>query len=158
VYSSGEFRIVALAPLAVDEWILSLDGELLRRPTRYSVQIDRDLHIDVPPADQRLEEILECYPWRFLNHSCSPSARVHGCDVVAIRPIAQWDEITFNYNTTEYELTCPFRCRCPDCEHGEGREIGGFRRLDRVERERLRPWLAGHLLERLDSGEDGSAG
>lgn len=148
VRAHGEWHILALQPFAEGEEILAIEGELVPRPSRYSVQVDDALHVEIPVAEStNLERIFEAYPWRFLNHSCAPSARVEGRVLVALRSLAAWDEITFDYNTTEYRMASPFVCRCGHCG---GRTIAGFGRLSRTEQERLRPNLAPHLRRRLD--------
>jgi hypothetical protein len=76
---------------------------------------------------------------------------VQGRVLVAVRSLAAWEEITFDYNTTEYWMANPFVCRCGHCR---GRKIGGFGRLSRAEQERLRPNLAPHLRRLLDRPAD----
>ena len=82
--------------------------------------------------------------WRFTNHSCAPNAQLRGREFFSLRPIEPWQEITFHYDTTEYEMAEPFECRCgaDDCF---GR-IQGFKFRTADERELLRPMLADHLL------------
>jgi len=148
VRAHGQWHILALQPFAEGEEILRLNGELVRLPSRYSVQVDDALHVEIPEKESTdLERVFEAYPWRFLNHSCVPSARVEGRSLLAVRSLATWEEITFDYNTTEYEMASPFVCRCGHCG---GRKIGGFGLLSRAEQERLRPNLAPHLRRRLD--------
>ena len=70
-------------------------------PTRYTVQVGRTRHVEVGP-------------FAFLNHACSPSVRIDTDRmlVVAARAIAAGDELTFFYPSTEWEMACPFVCRC----------------------------------------------
>jgi len=152
VLAHGEWHILALQAFAPGDEILTIDGELVGRPSRFSVQVDDAQHVEIPVGEcSDLERVFEAYPWRFLNHSCAPSARVEGRVLVAVRPLAAWEEITFDYNTTEYRMASPFVCRCGHCG---GRKIGGFGRLSRAEQERLRPNLAPHLRRRLDRSAD----
>jgi len=143
----GELQLVATAPAGAGERLLALEGDLVARPTRYSLQVDEDLHVDVPaatpPADVR-----ERHPWRFLNHSCAPNAVVRDRAVFALRPIRPGDEITLDYNATEWDMSWPFPCRCGVCD---GAQIAGFRHLDPAARERLRPHLSPHLRRHLDA-------
>jgi SAM-dependent methyltransferase len=47
------------------------------------------------------------------NHSCDPNAGVVGQVIlVARRPITAGEEVTFDYNTTETEVTGGFECQC----------------------------------------------
>lgn len=48
-----------------DEVLITYDGPLIDHPTRYSIQIDENLHIDGTPESN-------CY----LNHSCAPNTYV----------------------------------------------------------------------------------
>jgi hypothetical protein len=111
------------------------------------VQVDHELHVDLS-GRYGSEYILDRFDWRFMNHSCEPNAAIRGRRAVSLKPIEPWQEVTFHYNTTEYEMEEPFDCRC-----GSGRcegQIRGFRFLSQPERERLQPWLSGHLLSILD--------
>jgi len=140
------YRVFAVEELATGQTVLVIDGEPVERPSRWSMQVDTHRHISVRD-DLALAELLERYPWRFTNHACEPNTRLMGTTLVAVRPIAAGEEITFNYNTTELDLAEPFACRCGHslC----ARSIRGFRHLTPEERERLRPLLAGHLLKLL---------
>lgn len=145
--AGGEYALVAQRSIPGDCLMFRLDGELTRVPTRYSVQVGQGVHLDLP-GGCGAEEIMDRFYWRFMNHSCSPSAVVRGRDVFSSRLIEPRQEITFNYNTTEFELAAPFECRCGS-EHCAG-WIGGFGHLAPAERERLRPCLADHLRPLLD--------
>jgi hypothetical protein len=145
--AGGAYALVARRSIPRDNLMFRLEGACTRAPTRYSVQVGTDLHLDLPDGCG-IEEIMDRFYWRFMNHSCAPSAVVRGRYVFARRIIQPQQEITFNYNTTEFELAEPFECCCGS-DHCAGR-IGGFRYLVPAERERLRPWLADHLLSLLD--------
>lgn len=47
----------------------------------------------------------------YINHSCSPSCKIDGLNVVAIKSIKVGEEITFDYSS-EGELAFPFYCNC----------------------------------------------
>lgn len=141
----GDLRVVATRPFRAGEPILRLEGDLVDRPDRHSLQVEDDRHLVVPPATG-VPWNPEHYPWRFLNHSCAPNAGIRGREVIALRDIQLLEQITFDYNTTEYDMAEPFVCRCGTCG---GRQVAGFRHLAHEEQARLRPYLAGHLLRRL---------
>lgn len=147
VRSSREYSLVVAEPVDAGAHLFAIDGELTDHPSRYSVQVGHALHVDLPES-YGLELVLDRFFWRFMNHSCEPTAAVRGREVFSLRPLQAWQEITFHYNTTEYELAEPFDCRCGS-SRCEGR-IRGFRFLSRPDRERLRPWLSAHLLAILD--------
>ena len=79
-------------------------------PTTLAVQIGPDLYIG---ASGKADD--------FVNHSCDPNAGllIDGTHVrlVAIREIAQGEQITFDYSTTMDEDDFEFDCRCgsPAC-------------------------------------------
>ena len=84
--------------------IFLLNGKNLSEPTRTSIQV-KNKHI-------------EHHIGRFMNHHCSPNAEVllmkgeKIAFVMAKETINKGEEITFNYETTEKELSHPFKCNC----------------------------------------------
>lgn len=146
VRHGGFHRLVTVRPVAGGEQLFHIEGRPSRHPNRYSVQVDEDVHLnpfDGPEAD----DLTRRAPWQFMNHACEPTTRLLGINVFAVRDLHAGEEVTFNYLTTEYHMAEPFACHCgsPRCL---GR-IGGFKLLPAAERERLRPWLAPHLMRRL---------
>lgn len=141
-----QYHVLAVLPIAAGEAIVEIDGDVTDRPSRFSVQIDDASHIEVA-AGEDLATSIERSPWRFLNHSCAPNAAIRGRQVVATAAIAAGEEITFDYNTTEFDLAAPFACHC-----GAGGCLGsirGFVHLRREQRLQRRADLAPHLLRRL---------
>ena len=146
--SNQEFMLVACAGVPAGERLFLVDGEVVETASRYSLQVGRGLHLDLP-AGCGEQEIMDRYFWRFMNHSCEPNARVERRQVVAARDIAPGEQITFHYNTTEYEMAEPFRCTC-----GAGTCAGvvaGYSATSADQREVLRPWLAEHLRDEPES-------
>jgi len=133
----GERGVVATEPIGVGEEVLAILGVVTDRPSRTSIQVGEREHVDIPP-DLPADRVGERYPWQFLNHGCGPNAAVVGRSLVALRRIGRGDEITFDYNATEYDMASPFRCRCggPSCR---GALIAGFRHLSPDERTRVLP-------------------
>jgi hypothetical protein len=147
VRSEGEYRLVTNQAVPAGTLLFTLDGELTTTPTRYTVQLDERRHVDLP-AGCPLEEVLDRYYWRFMNHACEPAAVIRGRSVLSLRPIPAWSEITFHYASTEYDMAEPFGCRC-----GGARCDGvvqGFRYLTAERREALRALLSPYLLAVLD--------
>ncbi len=151
VRADGHYRVVATQAVAAGGLIFRLEGVVVDTPSRYSVQIGRDRHLESPPGETQ-EEALDRRPWRFLNHSCTPNAYLRGRDLIALRPIAAWDQITFDYNGTEDRLSSPFLCSCgaPNCCG----EVRGFGSLTAAERALRLPYLAAHLRD--SSARDGT--
>jgi len=145
--SNRQFRLLATQAISTGELLFRIEGEQTHQPTRYSVQIEESLHIDL--GEHPLEVFLDQHFWRFMNHHCEPSTFLRGQEVYAARPLNIWDEITFNYNTTEYTMAEAFTCQCGST-HCQG-QVRGFKWLPTTEQEALRPWLAPYLRRLLDA-------
>jgi hypothetical protein len=151
VEEKGACRLVAVRRIAAGTPLFRIEGETTHQPTRYTVQIDEGLHIDLGTGHSE-EQILDEYYWRFTNHSCEPNTVIRSREVIASRDIETWSDVTFDYNTTEYEIAEPFDCHC-----GSSRCLGrikGFRHLTSDQREHLRPLLARHLSRLLGPGAE----
>ena len=75
--------------------IYVLRGEIFDHPTRESIHIGDNKHI--------YDEY-----GIYMNHSFNPNTKIDGKNVVALKDIYPGDEITFNYNSTEINMACPF--------------------------------------------------
>lgn len=75
--------------------IKRLSGELLLKPTRESIHIGNNMHI------------IDDYG-KYINHSFEPNVKILLNDVIAIRDIMKYEEITFNYNDSEINMAEPF--------------------------------------------------
>ena len=142
VRASGRFLVMAQADIEPNEVLLQVHGRVVDRPSRYSIQIGMHEHID-PPLPDRLEDDMDRHPWRFLNHSCEPNAELHGRLLVAIRPILRFEEITFDYKRSEYDMASPFPCEC-----GSATCLGiirGYKHLTREQRARIAGSIADYL-------------
>ncbi|MGH3550650.1 MAG: SET domain-containing protein-lysine N-methyltransferase [Pseudonocardiaceae bacterium] len=78
---------------------------VLPERTTHSFQKDWDTHVELDA------------PARFMNHSCQPNTGVvdnsqNGYDFVALRGIQPGDELTWDYETTEYVSIAVPRCLC----------------------------------------------
>ena len=77
------------------------------------------------------QHVLMSLPALLLNHVCNRANLVArqndqgAYDFYAHRPIGAHDELTFDYETTEYELQTGFECQCGD-EQCRG-HLKGFR-------------------------------
>jgi SET domain len=142
----GQYRLQALVSIPAGQTILAIDGVVTDRPSRGSIQIDDLAHVEVP-GGQDLETTMDRHPWRFLNHCCVPNAAIDGRTLIAVTAIAAGEQVTFDYNTTEYEMASPFACACgaPACLG----EIRGFRFLTAAQRQQRLARLAPHLRRRL---------
>lgn len=135
-------RLIAVRDLRAGETIFSLVGRETRIATRYSIQVGPEMHLDSDDLATDAERVSERY-WMYLNHSCEPSAWVKGLSIVALHDIAAGEGVTFDYNTTEWDMASPFDCGC-----GEDACVGsvrGYKHLSPTARERLSGYLAEYL-------------
>jgi len=124
-YASGCY---ALKDFAEGEVICPITGELSATPTFESIQIGPHLHLDM------------ARPSSILNHSCDPNGFIDFAKMQyrALRPIKKGEQLTWNYNTSEWELKRPFQCLC-------GKHITGFKCLDANEKSKLFKYLSPYL-------------
>jgi len=144
--------LFATRDIAAGTTVLPIEGTLQGHPTRYSIQLDVDVHIE---ADGALpdDEMRRRHPWRFLNHSCDPNAAVQSRSLIALRPIAAGEQITFDYTTTEGSMAEPFTCLCG--ASGCVGEVRGFTHLSATEQQARRDRLAPHLRALLEQPKPG---
>lgn len=134
--------------------LLPLRGRAAFKADRYSIQVGIDQHLHPGYATNGAHA--EVSPWKFLNHSCDPNLEIdlEAKCFRARREIAEGEELSFNYLTTEWEMASPFECICGSRScYGM---IQGFRHLSREEQERLLPATAPHirlLFEALKLGD-----
>lgn len=51
--------------------------------------------------------------YRYLNHSCDPSAAIVGRrTLVALRDLPEGEEVTFDYSLTDHDLNWKMECHC----------------------------------------------
>lgn len=140
----GQRGVFARVPFRAGQVVLPVVGEVQPGPTRYSLQTAAGAHLAPRPED------LAGPPsggtaWRFLNHSCRPNARFDAQTraVVAVKPVKEGDEVTLDYNATEWDLDAAFSCRCgADGCYGE---VRGFRHLPADAQRELLPHAAPHI-------------
>lgn len=77
--------------------------EIVTEPSYLTVQVGIGQHILLHPEHLQ-----------YINHSCDPNIffDTHAMHIVALRPIAEGDEMTFFYPSTEWEMAQPFSCHC----------------------------------------------
>lgn len=111
----AERRLVTTTAIAAGTVLFRIEGHETPTPTKYSLQVGKDLHLDQRGARDAQDRVRRFY-WRYMNHGCAPTTRIVARDVVAARDIAALEGVTFDYNTTEYDMAEPFRCHCGAAE------------------------------------------
>ena len=106
IRDAGFASLHAVRSFARGDVVFPLRGRPVVRPTRFSIQVGRDAHLD-PVSDQ-------VSPWGSLNHGCDPNVAIDVSRrvIVARRAVAAGDQLRFDYNTTEWELAESFVCSC----------------------------------------------
>ena len=137
---NGAYALLTDRQIGKDEIVLVLRGEIIGQPTKYSIQIGEHKHLEPYTDPQDIRSLI-----RFLNHSCDPSAYINFDDLTvrALRNLDPGEEVSFNYNTTEYEMANPFKCNC-EAENCRD-DIRGFKYLPLDEQIKLSSQLAPHL-------------
>ena len=77
------------------EIVFTLSGDILDRPTKYSIHIGNNRHI------------MDTYGV-YMNHSFTPTTEISGVNVIALQDIEINDELNFNYNHSELKMAYPF--------------------------------------------------
>jgi uncharacterized protein len=79
-------------------------------------------------------------PWRFLNHACTPSARLRfsppSVSLLAVRDLPAHSELTIDYAALPEKVSVAFACRCGRCERA-ARSAGANARASAAQREPL---------------------
>lgn len=136
--SDNQRGLFVLRPVRKDEILITYDGPIIDHPTRYSIQIDENRHIDGTPESNS-----------YLNHSCAPNTYVdwRGVFLRALRDIETGEELTCNYLTTDWELHETFVCTCgaPNC-YGE---LRGFKYLRPEQQRELEPFVPEFMKRRI---------
>ena len=122
--------------------VLEINGTIQQHPTRYSIQISLNEHIECHEV-LSVDEMRARFPWRFLNHCCEPNAAIVGRTLVARRLIRAGEQVTFDYTTTEAAMAEPFRCGC-GAERCLG-EVRGFLALSPAEQRARAEIVAPHI-------------
>jgi hypothetical protein len=82
----------------------------------------------------------------FISHACGLDTNVsmivqpdaHSCKVVITKDTSLGEDLYFNYNTTEWTMSCPFQCSCHVCRNeGKSRLVRGFAHLSVEEQDEL---------------------
>lgn len=120
--------------------ILTFGGVIESVPSKYSLQVSETTHICSYGNDIS----------DFVNHSCNPNCYIQFLDlltITAIRDIEPNEELSFNYLTTELEMSNPFICSCgnDNCY----KTIKGFKFLDQKARKDIEIYLSPFLIRAI---------
>jgi len=132
--------LVVVNKIIENEAIFEFEKKFIKKSTRTSMQIDDSVH-----QESTNTNALE----NFLNHSCKPNGYIKFQDLTyrALRIIKKGERLTFNYNTTEWDMREKFQCECEfnNC-YGQ---IAGFKYLTHEQQKELEPLLSPFLKKKL---------
>ncbi|MEW6709975.1 MAG: SET domain-containing protein-lysine N-methyltransferase, partial [Candidatus Riflebacteria bacterium] len=158
-HENGENYVAAREDLPAFTFLIDMSGKIVEKPSRYTLQIGENQHIDSDDADEfnlhNNKSAVHCRIDNFFDHSCAPNCRIEVYrDFVFLRlikPVKAGESLSFNYLTTEWEMFSPFSCYCgaPSCFGN----IRGFRFLSLDQKRSLRHLLSPFLLKRLAEEE-----
>jgi hypothetical protein len=133
--------IRAVKPITAGEVLFYLSGEIVDQPTKYTIQLDETRHVLTPNG-----------LWKSMNHACEPNVRIDTAtrEMIAIRDLAPGEELTFNYNTTEWDMAAPFACGC-GAKLCAG-TIRGFKHLTNEQRAAILPYASPFIVGRAARG------
>lgn len=151
VIVKGDYHsILAAEDIAMDTEIALFSGELYDQPNAHTLQVDDCKHVLCPGGPV------------YTNHSCEPNAYFMFLPndpfprLTAQRDILVGEEISFDYNTTEWEMSTPFDCLC-GCKGCHG-TIRGFKYLERkqqlqlLESAQISPFIRNKAITELNIG------
>lgn len=106
---SGQQTLFALRDFQEGELISNFGAAFVSsKPSYLTVQVGYRKHIALHP-----------YFLQHINHGCDPNCFFDTTlmQVVALKPIANGEEFTFFYPSTEWTMASPFQCYCnkPGC-------------------------------------------
>lgn len=110
--NAGFKGVYAKQAIKRDSIIFHLKGTISTRPSKYTIQLGSNQHLNFPAIRRPNNDVDYC--WQYLNHCCEPNGYLNTAERTfrALRDIAPGEEISFNYLTTESEMAEPFNCFC----------------------------------------------
>lgn len=115
--NAGFKGVFAREYITQESVIFYLRGTVSTKPTRYTIQLKQNEHLNFPAVRKTNDDLDYC--WQYLNHNCEPNGYMNTAELTfrALRDIEPGEEISFNYLTTESEMAVPFSCICgsPNC-------------------------------------------
>lgn len=126
--------VFAVEAISAGDVLIALAHVFVDRPERHTIQLDAHLH---QAGTGEIDD--------YLNHSCDPNCALNfeHLELVALRPLAVGEELSFNYLTSEWDMAAPFDCQCgaPGCQ----RRIRGLRHLTPAQQDALTPQVSPYL-------------
>ena len=137
--------LVAAKPIKKNVPVLRLKGRIVdyKDASPEAVQLGKNTFLDSK----------HYYVEDYINHSCNPNTKIDfkTFQFVALRDIRKGEEITYNYLTTEYDMSrdgTDFRCHCGSRKCVK--HVRGFKFLTDDHKIRLKRMLSPFLKSKLN--------
>lgn len=127
------FATFAKVPIRAGSRFLHVEGHRLSFPTTHTIMMEETSHLLFAAGAQ------------YLAHSCEGNVRIcvdeinNALECEALRDIPAGELVSFNYNSTEWDMASPFSCLCgsPECSV----TIRGYKHLTSAQRLRVQPLI-----------------
>eukprot|EP01138_Halocafeteria_seosinensis_P000548 gb/GECG01000563.1/.p1 GENE.gb/GECG01000563.1/~~gb/GECG01000563.1/.p1 ORF type:complete len:237 (+),score=12.99 gb/GECG01000563.1/:1-711(+) len=145
--------IVAATDIPPRTAVVRSRGKVRSSPTMHTVAVNEHQHVDVEGGMQ------------FTAHSCSPNCRMvveldsketPSLVLETLRHVSQDEVLSFNYNTTEWDMAAPFDCQCDKCHiansnnAGTPSRIAGMKHLNNEERKAIYTLASPFIKSKID--------
>ena len=141
--------LFAVSKISKGETIVEFDGRVYTAKTAMDLPNNSPLFVQ----DHAVQFSEIQYRWSnygtLMNHSCDPNCGVHGIGksfrIVAMKPIAKGEELTFDYEMTEnsdWRMEC--KCGSPICR----KVIGAYRIMPLEIKKKYKGYIASYLVEK----------
>lgn len=137
---NGQQQLSALRSFEAGEVICPFHaGETVATPTYLTVQTGVDTHITLRP------EFLQ-----YINHSCNPNVffDTSSYQLVSLKPIAEGEEFTFFYPSTEWSMIQPFVCQCGSANCLQLIQGASFLSIETLQQYRLTDFIQQQLYRK----------
>lgn len=146
-------KAVAAQDLTAGTIINEFREPVFDHPTMHTVCLSESVH--VAPTEGA----------EFISHACADT----NCRIVVssdgkvgrvtvTKPVRKGEDFSFNYNTTEWRMSCPFTCVCSSCSKLEApRLVAGFANLSREERIRIQSETSPYVRRLAEVEEESEA-
>jgi uncharacterized protein len=109
----GGYGVFANQALAAGELLVVWGGEIVTSQNLAKLPVERQTHGMQVEEEIYMIPLVEDDPADFVNHSCDPNSGLSGqIAVVAMRDIAQDEEICFDYAMSDSSDYDEFECAC----------------------------------------------
>jgi|GEM_PF-1462816 len=123
---------------------------ILSSPTMHTVMLDEATHVAPTEGAECISHACDATNTRIIIHEDRK-----GASFVVTEDVAAGEDLTFNYNTTEWDMNSPFTCQCAACKQkGFPTVVRGFKHLSLEERSRIADEASPLILKQ--SAEDSS--